>query len=46
MSTKFSLVIQSNTRTLAEKRDSRRDSTTSFSENVVEEETSYPLLEV
>ena len=46
MSAKFSLVIQSNRRTLAGKRDSRRDSTTRFSENVVVEETSYQLLEV
>ena len=39
-------MIQSNVRTLAGKRDSRRDSTTSFSENVVVEETSYQMLEV
>ena len=46
MSTRLSPVIQSNARTLAGKRDSRRDSTTSFSENVVVEETSYQVLEV
>ena len=46
MSTRLSPVIQSNARTLAGKRDSRRESTTSFSENVVVEETSYQMLEV
>jgi len=46
MSTRLSQVIQSNARALAGKRDSRRHSTTSFSENVVVEETSYQLLEV
>ena len=46
MSTRLSPAIQSNARTLAGKRDSRRNSTTSFSENVVVEETSYQPLQV